>query len=278
MTGIKLSTGLRYLRSGIFHECSWMPYSRRLNRSYRRKTLRGKRTRARRTYRRISRIATKAVMKKAETKYAVINRENVQLYHNVGETGGAVGPYLNPYTDATFFNCWSLINTGTAAFNRIGNEIYPRGMSIRLWLANKSDRPNLHYRVVIGTLPKTNVAGAVTTATNFQWIENYFNVLQGFPNHDAGVKLFYDKVVRNEIGTSFNVIAGASWVPRETHKFLKIFIKRKRSNKITYAAGTNVIYNKPVFMAVIPYDSYGTLVTDNVASMAYSCKLYWKDC
>ena len=251
-----------------------MPYSRRLNRSYRRKSRLGKRTRARRSYRRISRIATNAVMKKAETKYAVINRENVQLYHNVGETGGAAGPYLNPYTDATFFNCWALINQGAAVFNRVGNEIYPRGMCIRLWLANKNDRPNLHYRVVIGCLPKTNVAGAVTTATNFQWLENYFNVLQGFPNHDAGVKLFYDKVFKNEIG--FSEVAGLSH--KENHMFKKIFIKRKRSSKITFAAGTNVIKNKPVFMAVIPYDSYGTLVTDNIASMAYSCKLYWKDC
>lgn len=214
-------------------------------------------------------------MKKAETKYAVINRENVQLYHNVGETGGLIGPYLNPYTDSQFFNCWSLIQTGTQVFNRIGNEIYPRGMSIRLWLANKANFCNLHYRVVIGCLPKMNVAGAVTTATNFQWIENYFNVLQGFPNHDAGVKLFYDKVIRNEAGFTSVPLGGTGG--KEYHKFLKIFIRRKRANKIVYAAGTNVIKNKPVFMAVIPYDSYGTLVTDNIASMAYSCKLYWKD-
>lgn len=237
-------------------------------------TRRGKRTLGRRTYQTVRRMTNRALMKKAETKYAVINRENVQLYHNVGETGGLIGPYLNPYTDSQFFNCWSLIQSGTQVFNRVGNEIYPRGMSIRLWLANKSTFPNLHYRVVIGCLPKMNVAGAVTTATNFQWIENYFNVLQGFPNHDAGVKLFYDKVIRNELGIS---TVGGNWANKECHKFLKIFIKRKRANKIVFAAGTNVIKNKPVFMAVIPYDSYGTLVTDNVASMAYSCKLYWKD-
>ena len=120
-----------------------MPLYKKVYKRYKKMSRRGKRTQARRTYQTVKRITNNTLMKRAETKYAVINRENVQLYHNVGETGGAVGPYLNPYTDANFFNCWSLINTGTAAFNRIGNEIYPRGMSIRMWLANKSDRPNL---------------------------------------------------------------------------------------------------------------------------------------
>ncbi len=37
--------------------------------------------------------------------------------------------------------------------SRIGDEKYPRGMSIRLWLANKNDRPYNLYRIVVCILP-----------------------------------------------------------------------------------------------------------------------------
>lgn len=256
-----------------------MPYYKKYKK-YRKIARRGKRTLGRQTYRLIKAIATKAITKKAETKYAYLNRENVQLYHNVGESGGGAGPYTAPATDASFFNVWAQIQKGTNVYNRIGNEIYPRGMALRLWLANKDDRPNLHYRIVIGCLPKQNQSSVATSATNCNWMENYLNVLNGYPNHDLGVKVFYDKVVKNEIGfqaVNTNNGNSSNFTRKESHKWMKIFIKRKKANKIVFNDTTNVIVNKPVFLAVIPYDSYGTLVTDNVASMAYSCKLYFKD-
>ena len=35
--------------------------------------------------------------------------------------------------------------------------------------------------------------------------------------------------------------------------------------------------NNPLAVYLIPYDSYGSLTTDNIASIAWTMRLYWKD-
>ena len=90
----------------------------------------------------------KVLLKVAETKHYRFAGENQQLYHNTGVSGYSFsGPIV--------FNPWNSITKGTEAFNRVGDTIIPRGMSLRLWLANKYDRPNLMYRVTVCILPRT---------------------------------------------------------------------------------------------------------------------------
>jgi hypothetical protein len=78
-------------------------------------------------------------MKKAETKYYDIATENSQLYHNLGGNGvniplslASLTPWLNP---------WLNIAEGTKRYDSIGDKISPRGMSLKLYLATKGDRP-----------------------------------------------------------------------------------------------------------------------------------------
>jgi hypothetical protein len=63
------------------------------------------------------------------------------------------------------FNIWADINRGTGSFNRIGDRISPRGMSLKLWLANKNTRPNVMYRIIVATTPKA-INGTAVTNTN----------------------------------------------------------------------------------------------------------------
>jgi hypothetical protein len=49
------------------------------------------------------------------------------------------------------------------------------------------------------------------------------------------------------------------------------------SNVLFYDSATQNIVNSPLLLYVIPYDSYGTLITDNIASYSYSMRMRYKD-
>jgi len=213
----------------------------------------------------------KAIMKTAETKRYLHGDENLQLYHNTGVTGGT---FVRP----VLFNPWRFITQGTTENNRIGDEIYPRGMSMRLWMANKLDRPNILYRVIVCILPRMynasvvssgsiDIGSAMNTGVNGCYLTLPVDTTKG-------IKVLYDKVFRNEIGFSWNNTNNSG---KECHLFKKFWIKRKRANKIKYARATGEVENKFLAVYVIPYDSYGTLTTDNIASCGFVSTLYFKD-
>lgn len=217
-------------------------------------------------------------MKAAETKHFDIAEENVQLWHNVGASvAGPVGLPLKSF--ATFFNPWADIDKGTARNNRIGDKITPRGMSIKLWIANKLDRPNVMYRIMVIRAPKA-VSGALVGFDTIDWFEQAnlgsTNNRMILPlDKDRGAKAYYDKVVNINQG---NAGVGGNAAGKEGHKLVKLWIKRKSSSPIVFESATNNrIVNNPLLFYVIPYDSFGTLVTDNIASCSYFCTMYYKD-
>lgn len=215
----------------------------------------------------------KVLMKNTETKFYQIGLEDKNLYHDVGNGTG-------PTTDqkALLFNPWTNIDKGTAAHERIGDKIVPRMMVCRLWLANKADRPNILYRVIVARLPKI-YGGSATSGTNLDLfradnLSSNGNTLCGMIDNEKGIRAYYDRVFSNEIG--FTTTAGSGVSNRECHKFLRIKIKRKGARPIVYESGGGIV-NNPVAIYVIPYDSYGTLQTDNIASCALTTRLYYKD-
>lgn len=251
-----------------------MPYKRSY-RKYRKTSRRGRLGRGRRTYRLMKKVATRAIMKKVETKNTTIAVENQGIYHNYQQTA------LNgqPTSDGTFWNCWATsIVAGTRYDQRIGNEIYPRGMSIRMYIENLKDRPNLHYRVIIGVAPKTRTDGTAMTFNALELMQGVGSNIIRHVNTEYGYKILYDRVFKNEAGTT---ISNTADTDRRCHIFKKIWIRRKKGGKIRYTgsvAGLAApIDNKPVFMMVIPYDSYNTLATDLLGVLNYQAKLYWKD-
>lgn len=238
------------------------------------RTRRGKYSR--RTGRSFQARVNKALMRKAETKYYDIAEENVQLYHNLGYS--AVTPVVTATKSIpTLFNCWADITQGTGRSQRVGDKIYPRGLSLKIWLANKLDRPNVMYRVIVCRAPKA-IAGALTafdtqpfdTAT----LGSTSMKLQLPLDQDRGFRALYDRVIRLESGTS----GTAAGVNKECHKQIKIWIKRKKSRPIVYNNSASLdIVNNPLMFYVIPYDSYGTVFSDNIASCAYYARMYFKD-
>lgn len=218
----------------------------------------------------------KVVNKMAETKFYQFGYENQELYHDVGK---GVGPTTNQH--AIIFNPWALIGQGTAQHNRVGDTITPRSFIMRLWLANKADRCNVIYRVIVCRLPKV-LAGVQLNGVNIDIFRaddagTNGNTLCAMIDNDKGVRAYYDRLHRLEHGQSYTLnAAGTGWVGRESHKLVRLKIKRKRSRLIRYTPAGDIV-NNPIGIYVIPYDSYGTLQTDNVGSCAFTCRMYYKD-
>ena len=236
-------------------------------RSYRRKT-RGKYS--------LKRTVKRILNKTTETKYFDIASENSQLYHNVGMSGGAIAP-TTIYSNPTFFNPWSDIPPGTGRANRVGDKITPLSMSLKLWIANKDDRPNLMYRVIVARMPKA-IGPTLVTSSNVDIFQAAQLGASGnnmvLPiDHDKGIKPYYDRTF-TLINPTFFQTANQR---KEIAKLIKIKIKRKKASNIIFDSVSQNIVNSPLSLFVIPYDAYGTLETDNVASYSFHARMYYKD-
>lgn len=244
-----------------------MAFKRRYRRSYRRKTRGRFGRRARRTG-----FATKVrriVSKTQETKFIEAGEENVQLYHDYGPTGSYGGILYDP---------WSTITKGTGVSNRVGDQIMPVGMKFKLWLANKQDRPNIQYRVIVASVKRVQ-GGAVVTKNNlYPLVPTVNNTLICNMDMEKVSRVYYDRVHKIEMGFSQTVTNVANpWSGREAHKTIKLWIgKRRGARAIKYNANGEIM-NNGLMVWVIPYDSYGTLTTDNISSCAYTYRLYFKD-
>lgn len=238
-----------------------------------------KRSFKRRGYRTKSNFASRVqrvLRKRIELKYFDVGSENVQLYHNVGVVGGLVSP-----PQALIFNPWVNIGTGAGRSNRIGDKISPSGMALRIWVANKLDRPNVMYRIIAGIFPKY-YAGTAFNGSNLTLYPAPNagadgNNMSTMVDSEKGIKVLYDRIHNVNAGYSGNAntapLAGAG---KEAHKMIKIYIKRSKSRQLVYDVN-GALVNNIFAMYVIPYDSAGTLQTDNIASVSCWYRMYFRD-
>lgn len=206
-------------------------------------------------------LIKKVSLKQSETKDTHIISENLQLNHN------------SPYVVGTLLYTEQGINdneSGTTQYTkRIGDEIMASGISLKMWFANKLDRPDVIYKLIVYKYK------AGTTLNAGDPYEN-----QGTSNYlirDINVEKFkIVKVINFRISTSAQRITGADqFYGAEGHKAVKVWIPLKR--RIKYESGTSTPFGWDYAFTVVAYDSYGTLTTDNIASFAVNRKLYFKD-
>jgi len=216
-------------------------------------------------------------MKAAETKYQDIGFENRQLYHNLGSEPSPPGVVIpvNVTSSSDWFNPWSTIIQGTRRNERIGDKITPRGMSLKIYLAAKLDRPHTMFRIIVAILPK-ELAGTVTTNVfdPFQIpnVGTLGNNMLFPPDTDEGVKFLYDKIHK----ITPNGFQSGQYA-KENTKTVRLWIKRKRSNPIVFNTFGAAIVNKPLAVYCIPYEQYSTLTTDRCGSWAGFMRMYYKD-
>lgn len=219
------------------------------------------------------RTIKRVMAKQVETKYFDWGLLNANLYHDVGygiTLGGTV-------QGAVYFNQLVGITKGTNRSNRIGDKINLSGIKFKFWLANKSSRPNCLYRIIICILPKY-YNGQATTSTNIDLFEasnsgsgSAPSTITGIVAKDKGIRTLYDRVHSVEIG--YSDVAGVG--SKECHRLVQVYIRR--NGKPILFDDNNAVINNPIAAYVIPYDSYGTLQTDNIASCEVFARHYYKD-
>lgn len=207
-------------------------------------------------------LINKVSLKKAETKNTLNIVEDNQLYHNTQTLRNNLLFTSTGITDN---------QDATSSYaSRIGDSVVARGLSIKLWIANKLDRPNVMYRIIVYRY----YGSAPTDVFHTQGTANL--MLRDF--NTEKYKVLYSKRINLQIGTSFipDVPTVSGVQRKEAHKYLKIWIPLKNKT-IQYQNGVGNPMKGDIGFCVVPYDSFGTLTTDNIASYAFNYKFYFKD-
>jgi hypothetical protein len=198
-------------------------------------------------------------LKGPEHKEFYVNTNNAQLYHD-GSNGTTVG-----LSTGVIYPLEGIAQ-GTTNNTRIGDSISCKDVSVRLWLSNKNDRPNVMYRVVAFIAPgngtRPTVASVISNSSS-QYITGFADT--------ATFSILYDKVVNSDMqGTT--IVPGVA-TAKERSYFVDLFIPFKAN--ISYT-GTNPAF-ATLGVHVIAYDAFGSLAADNIASMAITSRVRFTD-
>jgi len=208
-------------------------------------------------------LIKKVSLQQVETKHAHFSAENYQLFHNSANINGA-----------SLYLTQGVGDNGSGTNNnamRIGDEVIGRGIAFKFWIANKLDRPNVMYRLMIfkytrdtplslGNLLKGAISNNIMDDANTEKID-----------------IVYQKIFNLQVGYSAAATGTAGDTDgREAHRYLKCYIPLK-NRKIHYNDGGTDPKFFDYGFALIAYDSYGTLITDNIGSFAWERKFYFKD-
>jgi len=179
---------------------------------------------------------------RTELKNLFFNGSNYQLYHNVAAS----------YTNST--NLLDNIALGTQSYQRVGARIYLRHFDCVLVLNNKTDRPNVSYRFVVVAAP--------TNANTDTFTELFSGA--GFSSIHAPTNslLLHDSI--------FPINQGSSMENNMTPNKERSFTHRV-SFPINKPITTNTndgLFSTRLVAFVLAYDAFGTLTTDNIASVA----------
>lgn len=169
---------------------------------------------------------------------------NQQLYHN-----SAIGMNNNA-------NLVDNITQGTGVTTRIGNRIFVKRLRARFVLNNKTDRPNVSYRIAVTAAPtntNTDSFGELFASGTFSATHVLTNSL-----------LLYDTVfpLNQGSGMDNNVTPNKE---RSFNHVLELPINRPVVYNVNDGKASTCIT-----VWLIAYDAFGTLTTDNIASVA-SC-------
>lgn len=235
-------------------------------RKFSKKSRRPRRRFTRRPTKRLTRVVRRVIARQSETKYKENAQENQQVFHN----GGTIVPGTVNYQQVS--NILS-VSQGTSSNDRIGDEVYAVGVSIKLWLSQKLDRPNVGWRILVYSYPYD--VGDFTGATDLfdSSVSGAFNRLICALNKER-YRIIYDRVLKPLSG-DFSLEVSSSLKERSRLHNIWIPLKRKVQYRVN---STNVKNDRDrMALAVIPYDAYGTLQTDNIASFGYYIRYFYKD-
>jgi len=201
----------------------------------------------------VKRISKRTVLNLSESINKVTLAENVELFHNKSLYLGQLLATKQGTADD---------NTGTVGTVRKGDELLLRNINIRFWLSNKFDRPNVMYK---GYLLWYEAGDTINDA--LVWFTQQNKMLDRINTEQ--VSILDSFIVRP--GNNF---AGPT---EKEHSYLATLNKSWKAKKIKYDEGGIRPKWKDLMFVVVAYDAWGTVQTDNIASLAYNIKLTFKD-
>lgn len=214
----------------------------------------------------VRRIALNA----CETKSVYRCSENNQLNHNVPFFYSGLLYTTQGVGDAT-------MDAASSYDSRIGDEIMVKGIDLRFWLSTKNDRPNTQYRIIVFkhrqglTINTGAVFNDYQLAAGPPEVRN--NKVMSYANTEKITVL--KQIMLKSQGNDYSLESGAT--NRERSRYVQCYLPMKMM-KVKYEIedSTTPKFNN-ISVCVVAYDAYGTLSTDNIASFAWSYKLYFKD-
>jgi len=208
----------------------------------------------------MKKIAEDVFNENVEDKSFVFTEENEQLYHNKPIYAPKFLGDIQQGTSDGDTSTTGGIGTKTC---RIGDEIQLKNINIRFWLSNKLDRPNVMYKGVLFWYP-IGIAPSDTlvyfTQTN-KMLDRY--------NTD-NIKVIDSFIVKS----TNNYAVDAN---NHEHSYLATLNKSYKNKKIQYDNNGSQPKGWDLGFALVCYDAYGTLQTDNIASFAYQSKITFQD-
>jgi len=176
-----------------------------------------------------------------ELKSFFFSNSNYQLYHNT------------PVAMGNTVNLLDQIVVGNTSSTRVGNRIFVKHLRAHMVFNNKTDRPNVSYRVVVTAAPtntNTDTYGELMYGGNLTAIHVPTNSL-----------LMYDSVFPLNQGSGMD----NNVTPNKERSFNHVIDIPVNKSVVFSTIDGKATTTLSVWF--ICYDAYGTLTTDNIASV-----------
>lgn len=196
-----------------------------------------------------------------EVKYHDNFMENVTLFHCA-----SAGLAANTITSSYFLTAFP--QQGTSATQRIGDRVNLKEIAVRIWMSNKSDRPNVMYRVSAIIVP------GLVGGTSGAW-STYFAGVQSIlamPKVD-NCTLLYDKIINPD--QHANTLIPSNTYTGKERSFQHQFAIPV--NKVVSVNSSFVCDTANIVLFVTAYDAYATLATDAIGTYAVQSRVYFTD-
>lgn len=208
----------------------------------------------------LKKVIQSVVVRRVEPKSNAISWSKIELYHNSGSP--ASGQILPTAIEPLHYSIIPV--QGSGDHQRNGDQIYAKGISVKMLLGQKADRMNVTYRII--AWKGTTDARPVSYNELFDHVTS--NVLLDCTNSDRG-KIIYNKYIKKYISPQLSTNRELTFM----HKF---WIPYKKLMKFVYNNATDFSGEK-IFIYVFAYDAYGTLLTENISYVQTWLKFYYKD-
>ena len=202
-----------------------------------------------------------------EDKRVVYIKENGQLDHNkpfyIGNFLSDIQQGFNTGDDAATKTC------------RIGDRIRLKNVNMRFWLSNKLDRPNVIYKAVLFWYQQEIGAGLVDSDV---WLTQTNKMLDRYNTKSINIiDTFIVKSTANYAQPTYYPAGGIVAVTGKEKSYLATLNKSYKNKYIQFQTNSKLTKLVELGIALVAYDAYGTLQSDNIASFAINSQLTFED-